>query len=56
MLVDLVRQKLTKQQKVTINALIVLDVHAKDVVSDFLTAKTMTFFQKFDYLLIFHFF
>lgn len=31
-LVDLVRQRLTKQQQVSINALIVIDVHAKDVV------------------------
>ena len=31
-LVELVRQPLTKQQQTTINALIVIDVHAKDVV------------------------
>ena len=28
----MVRQRLTKQQKTTINALIVIDVHAKDIV------------------------
>ena len=31
-LVQLVRQRLTKQQKTTICALIVIDVHAKDIV------------------------
>lgn len=29
----LVRQKLTKNQVITVNALIVIDVHAKDVVA-----------------------
>jgi dynein heavy chain len=29
----LVRQKLTKNQIITVNALIVIDVHAKDVVA-----------------------
>ena len=31
--VMLVRQKLTKNQIITVNALIVIDVHAKDVVA-----------------------
>lgn len=30
----LVRQKLTKNQIITVNALIVIDVHAKDVVAN----------------------
>ena len=33
------RKPLTKQQKVTINALIVLDVHAKDVVEKLIIAE-----------------
>ena len=37
-LVELVRQPLTKQQQVTINALIVIDVHAKDVVEKLVLA------------------
>lgn len=38
-LVELVRQPLTKQQQVTINALIVIDVHAKDVVEKLLVSE-----------------
>jgi len=38
-LVFLVRQKLTKQQQVTLNALIVIDVHAKDVVEKLWTSE-----------------
>lgn len=38
-LVELVRQPLTKQQQVTINALIVIDVHAKDVVEKLVQAN-----------------
>lgn len=38
-LVQLVRQPLTKQQQVTINALIVIDVHAKDVVQKLVHAN-----------------
>jgi dynein heavy chain len=34
-----VRQPLTKQQQVTINALIVIDVHAKDVVEKLVIAN-----------------
>ena len=36
---ELVRQPLTKQQQVTINALIVIDVHAKDVVEKLVLAN-----------------
>lgn len=38
-MVELVRQPLTKQQQVTINALIVIDVHAKDVVEKLVIAN-----------------
>jgi dynein heavy chain len=35
----LVRQKLTKNQIITVNALIVIDVHAKDVVANLAEQK-----------------
>ncbi len=38
-LIDLVRTKLSKQAKVTINALIVIDVHAKDVIQKLFEAE-----------------
>ena len=46
-LIDLVRTKLSKQAKVTINALIVIDVHAKDVIQKLFEAdvRDLTAFE-----------
>lgn len=43
------RQPLTKQQKVTINALIVIDVHAKDVVEK-LVKEQVTDVSSFEWI------
>ena len=45
--VELVRTKLSKNQSVTLNALIVIDVHAKDVVDNLLRnhVKDMNAFE-----------
>jgi dynein heavy chain len=39
----LVRQKLSKNATITINALIVIDVHAKDVVANLVAEKVSLF-------------
>lgn len=39
----LVRQKLSKNATITINALIVIDVHAKDVVAKLVEEKVSSF-------------
>jgi dynein heavy chain len=48
-LVELVRQPLSKQQQVTLNALIVIDVHAKDVV-DKLVQTNVTDIGSFEWI------
>jgi dynein heavy chain len=48
-LVELVRQPLSKQQQVTLNALIVIDVHAKDVV-DKLVQNNVTDIWSFEWI------
>ena len=48
-LVDLVRTKLTKMQMVTLNALIVIDVHAKDVV-ELLNRENVEDVQAFEWI------